>query len=254
MNEERPFYYSAALYDRMVDEKSRRDISFWLEQAKTCRGPVLELFCGTGQIARALARGGCDVTGVDISPGLLRVARRKQRGQQGGKAQFVRQDVTDLHQGKKRFPLIIAPMGSMGHLTTQMALRRFFRAIQSVMEPGGVFVFDVPNPMNGMIHRRPDEKFFVCRYRDPVRKCEALVEETGVYDSRRKLLRAQWRQSFSDGRLGQIAPLTLRVFPPAEINGLLAAHGCKLLRRIGDYDGSHFRPSSPRQIVFCRRK
>lgn len=37
---------------------------------------VLDLGCGTGNIARELARRGCEVTGVDISEGQIAVARR----------------------------------------------------------------------------------------------------------------------------------------------------------------------------------
>jgi ubiquinone/menaquinone biosynthesis C-methylase UbiE len=40
-------------------------------------GGALELACGTGRIALALANIGLEVTGVDISEGMLSVARRK---------------------------------------------------------------------------------------------------------------------------------------------------------------------------------
>ena len=40
-------------------------------------GPVLELGCGTGRALLPLARDGFAVTGVDLSPAMLALARRK---------------------------------------------------------------------------------------------------------------------------------------------------------------------------------
>jgi SAM-dependent methyltransferase len=38
---------------------------------------VLDAGCGTGRVGRELARRGCQVTGVDVDPAMLEVARRK---------------------------------------------------------------------------------------------------------------------------------------------------------------------------------
>jgi ubiquinone/menaquinone biosynthesis C-methylase UbiE len=53
------------------------DVAFYGYLARGSGGGVLELACGTGRIALALAEAGLDVTGVDISEGMLSVARRK---------------------------------------------------------------------------------------------------------------------------------------------------------------------------------
>jgi 2-polyprenyl-3-methyl-5-hydroxy-6-metoxy-1,4-benzoquinol methylase len=56
------------------------DVAFYERLAQETGGPVLELACGTGRIALALAEKGLDVTGVDISDGMLTVARHKAAG------------------------------------------------------------------------------------------------------------------------------------------------------------------------------
>ena len=43
-------------------------------------GPVADLGCGPGRIAGHLRRLGVDVVGVDLSPGMVRVARRDHPG------------------------------------------------------------------------------------------------------------------------------------------------------------------------------
>src|SRR6478609_1434357 len=58
------------------------DIEAITHLAKQCGNPVLELGCGTGRVLLALAMARCTVTGVDISPALLDVARGKLQNSQ----------------------------------------------------------------------------------------------------------------------------------------------------------------------------
>lgn len=75
---------------RLLESSGRRyDLGIWLlsfshiekvyqRVAERARGPdVLDLGCGTGNVALRLARRGLRVTGVDLSPALLDMARRK---------------------------------------------------------------------------------------------------------------------------------------------------------------------------------
>jgi len=59
------------------------DVDFYLALAKEAVAAgrqVLELACGTGRVAIQLARAGVRVTGLDRSPAMLAVARRKSEG------------------------------------------------------------------------------------------------------------------------------------------------------------------------------
>ncbi|MCD6329120.1 MAG: class I SAM-dependent methyltransferase, partial [Candidatus Cloacimonetes bacterium] len=53
------------------------DIPFYISQAQKADGPILELACGTGRITIPIARQDFDITGLDISEGMLKVAREK---------------------------------------------------------------------------------------------------------------------------------------------------------------------------------
>ncbi|HHY10522.1 MAG TPA: class I SAM-dependent methyltransferase [Firmicutes bacterium] len=55
----------------------RADIPFYLEYAKNYPGPILELACGTGRLARALARRGHFVHGPDLSKGMRKQVQRR---------------------------------------------------------------------------------------------------------------------------------------------------------------------------------
>ena len=66
----------AELYDpwsRSVTE----DVPFYVAEAHTAGGPIVELGVGTGRIAIPIAASGVDVIGVDSSPGMLEVCRAR---------------------------------------------------------------------------------------------------------------------------------------------------------------------------------
>src|SRR5258706_8214746 len=53
------------------------DIPFYRELARRCGGPILEPMCGNGRLLVSLARAGYRLTGVDVSPTLLELARAR---------------------------------------------------------------------------------------------------------------------------------------------------------------------------------
>lgn len=58
----------------------------WLEQTTGARpaGPALDFGCGVGRLTEAMAEQVDDVTGVDVSPGMLELAQRR-----GGRGRYV---------------------------------------------------------------------------------------------------------------------------------------------------------------------
>src|SRR6185295_11072981 len=59
---------------------------------------VLDVACGTGNLALPAARGGAEVTGVDIAPNLVEQARENAKSE-GLKAQFDEGDAEALPYG-----------------------------------------------------------------------------------------------------------------------------------------------------------
>ena len=54
----------------LYDAENRWDVAddFYLALAQQVGGPVLDIACGTGRLARAIAQTGLHVTGMDIMP------------------------------------------------------------------------------------------------------------------------------------------------------------------------------------------
>jgi SAM-dependent methyltransferase len=126
------------------------DIAFYVEEALGCEGPVVELAVGSGRIAVPIAQTGRPVIGVDLSEGMLAVAR--ERAILAG-IDVGRDRALDLRHGDFRDPpvegpvsLVTVPFRSLLHMQTDEDRRAVVRAVHGLLEPGGAFVFDVFSP------------------------------------------------------------------------------------------------------------
>jgi ubiquinone/menaquinone biosynthesis C-methylase UbiE len=92
---------------------------------------VLDAGCGSGRDSRGLKDGGAIVTGLDISEGLLVVARRDNPD-----ITFVKGNFTDLPLESNSFDGIWA-QASLVHLETIEEVQKTLREFYRVLNPGG---------------------------------------------------------------------------------------------------------------------
>jgi SAM-dependent methyltransferase len=141
-----------ALYDRIArfyDPWSRsvtEDVGFYVEHARARGGPVVELAVGTGRIAVPIAQAGIDVIGVDSSPAMLAIARAAAEA--AGVEARLDLRVGDLREPPvpERVPLVICPFRTLLHMETEDEKLRALRAARELLEPDGIYVFDVFAP------------------------------------------------------------------------------------------------------------
>jgi demethylmenaquinone methyltransferase/2-methoxy-6-polyprenyl-1,4-benzoquinol methylase len=92
---------------------------------------VLDLCCGTGDIALAFARAGADVTGADFTEEMLRVAKARTEA-----VRWVRADALGLPFPDNSFDVV-----SVGYGLRNLAdIERGLREILRVLKPGGKFL------------------------------------------------------------------------------------------------------------------
>jgi len=103
---------------------------------------VLDLACGTGTMSRLLDSRGYLVTGVDLSHGMLAVARSKV-AETGQKIEFLEQDAVDLDLGELRFEAVICLFDSLNYLLDPEQVQAAFARCFLHLEPGGTILFDV---------------------------------------------------------------------------------------------------------------
>ena len=136
----------ARAYDQLITPQEReqwlRDVPQRLAEAGvTPPMRVLDLACGTGQLALCLAQAGYRVMGVDLSPQMLdQAAKNAQR--QGGFLPLVQQDMRrlDLHH---EVEAVLCVCDGLNYMTTPEDLRQALGSVCRVLRPGGLFLFDV---------------------------------------------------------------------------------------------------------------
>jgi SAM-dependent methyltransferase len=101
---------------------------------------VLEIACGTGEIIASLA-GRYKVSGLDISPGMLAVARKKLPAE----VPLYLADMSsfELHA---QFDAVICVYHGINHLADFPSWQSLFGCVHRHLNEGGVFTFDTYTP------------------------------------------------------------------------------------------------------------
>jgi ubiquinone/menaquinone biosynthesis C-methylase UbiE len=133
-------------------------------------GTVLDLGCGNGRVALALAARGFRVEGIDISPSMVEDARTAAAAA-GVDARFRVGDAVSLPHDENELDGVVFACNGIAHLTRDGKIQCLVE-LQRVLRPGGVALLSLRTPfaLNGMLPRllrnvvlprkglRPDEE------------------------------------------------------------------------------------------------
>ncbi len=252
------FRNTAWLYD--VDNRDNlvADIPFYLDYAKTLGGEALELGCGTGRVALALARAGIQVTGLDLSNEMLTVFRQKLDAQTA-----LKNRVTLIHGNManfsldKKFSLIIAPFRAFQALTRDEDIASALQCIYSHLSDSGVFILNVFKPFQVM-----DESW--C-YEERV-QWERLDEASGNYvvkkhwgdkiDVANRIIYPHFAYEVTDKNgttTRHIEDLSLKYHYEEQLESVVQKAGFVISERFGWYDKQSIEQANRELIFVCRR-
>jgi len=193
---------------------------------------VLELGCGAAAGARWLTGQGAEVTGLDLSAGMLRhAAGAAQRS--GVRVPLVQADALALPFADAVFDVVCTAFGAIPFVADSGAV---MREVARVLRPGGRWVFSITHPMRWVFWDEPDETGLVARnsYFDRTPYVEVDESGTPTYVEQHRTLGDRVRELVAAGfelrdlvepewpegheRIwGQWSPLRGRLFPGTAI-------------------------------------
>ena len=217
----------------------------WLV-AQGLAGRVLDLCCGFGRHALAMAQAGLAVVGLDLSEELLAAARELPGFERHLRGRLVRGDALRLPLGAASFDAATLLFSSFGYFGEE-GDGRVLGELARVLRPGGLAVLDLMNPAHVRAALVPrsrrsgpgfvlgEERHLADGGRRVVKDVELeIIDERGGRELRR------WRED-------------VRMYEVAELGELLAARGLVLERVAGDYGALPGGPAAPRAIAFARK-
>lgn len=151
------------------------ELEILLKSLRPCRGErILDAGCGTGNLAQALVARGAVVTGVDVSPAMLRIAREKV---QGDKATFIEADVTSLPFARESFDAAVCFTVLEFTQQPEEALSELWR----VIKPGGRMVIGALNRLSLWVLARKGRGVFAsARFYSPGEMRRLILSATSA--------------------------------------------------------------------------
>lgn len=236
----------AALYD--TECAGREDHDFYLQVAADLgAASVVDIGCGTGVFALALAARGHTVTGVDPAAAMLDIARRRSAGTP---IRWICGHVGDVHDASADLAVM------MGHVAQYFVdddeWAATLRHVRRVLRPGGRLAFETRNPSVDWASEWVRDRT-LATFPHPAggefTSWVEVVDVTGTAASYTTTHEGHTR--LSDGR-HLVARETLRFRSDAEILATLDAAGFEVEATWGGWDRSPHRPTSRELIVLAR--
>ena len=247
--------YLKTYVDSGTPEVTAKEVSFLVKRLQLARGAnLLDLACGYGRHAIALARHGFRVTGIDLSKHFIALARN-EAAREGLEISFEVGDMRNLSFDKE-FDAVINLFSSFGYFEDASDDSLVLRKVCRALKPKGKFLFDLNNTWASF----------------------ARVLRQGNSDNKTGLLTAVIKTKLSNGLIltekDEFVPETVqwittktwmekgrrrryqfrvRVFVVPQLRLLLEQNGLFIKRLWGGFEGSPYSFDSRRIVILAAK-
>ena len=111
----------------------------WLSRRGLTPKTAMDLACGTGILTNILRQAGMDAEGMDLSEGMITLARENFPD-----LTFFVADMTTFCP-EKQYDLVTCTGDAVNHIGDLSDVEKIFRNVRRYLKPGGYFVFDLLN-------------------------------------------------------------------------------------------------------------
>lgn len=200
---------------------------------------ILDLACGYGRHTNRLASLGHQMTGIDITPGFLEIARQDAK---------IRQVEVDYMQGDMRslsytdeFDCILLLFSAFGYFDDEVNLQVLIN-IRKALKSGGSFIFDMLN-RDVLLKNLP--QYYV------VEREGNLMIDRHSFDSLRGRIYNK-RVVFRDG-MRKEKPFFQRLYNASELRSLLLQAGMELHKIYAGWEDKEFSSDARRMMVIAKK-
>jgi SAM-dependent methyltransferase len=200
---------------------------------------ILDLACGFGRHSNRLAALGHDITGIDLYPEFLEIARMDAKSKDL-LVNYVQGDMRNIKYKEKfdRVLLLFTAFGYFDDKTNELVLRNIYQALKV----GGLFIFDIPNRDTYLKYISP---CYVTEVGNDLMIDRISFDPlTGRSKNRRLVIR--------DGERKE-KPFTIRLYNATEIADLLRTENFKNLLFYGKWDGTPVQAGSRSLIIIAEK-
>ena len=249
----------ADLYDLVYESARRRDMEFFIDYSRKAAARTLELGCGTGRVLIPTAAAGCDITGLDLSPFMLRRCREKlsrQSEEVQHRVRLVEGNMTDFHAGET-YALVTTPFRPFQHLISVEEQAACLRCANRHLVSGGLLILDLFHPLPARLvpypgHEREVEDTPEKELPDG-RRLRRTSRVTGFHRHEQyNDIELIYYVTHPDGRRERLVQaFPFRYFFRYEVEHLLELCGFRVVDLFGNFDRSPFSSDSPEMIFIA---
>lgn len=236
-------WFSSPFYHKLYFEHDEAEAEAFIKALVNRTGMhpgarVLDIACGRGRHSKILASLGFDVTGIDLSPESIEMAKASEREN----LQFYVHDMRLPFWGNY-FDYAINLFTSFGYFRTRREHEAALRTMAKSLKQGGLFVIDYLNVHFIEDHLQPaetreigDTRYNITRWDDELHFYKKII--------------------ITDPSIPAPVEYTERVtkFSLGDFTEMLAFQGLQVQEVFGDYDFSPYDVRKTRRMIIMARK
>lgn len=226
------------------------DSNFFIDRIRQTKGRILEVGVGTGRLFMNGLESGAEIYGIDISPSMLDILRKKLSPENQKRISL--QNIVDFKSDRK-YDLIIAPFRVFMHLIEKNEQLKALDNVYDNLNPKGVFIFDTFIPDLKMLISGLENVVDFNGEFEPGNRVKRIV--TTKPDLINQLINITFRIEWNEGKSAFTSEwkTRLRYFFRFELEHLIERSGFSIYRISGDFANNDLDNSSKEFIVTCQK-
>ncbi len=238
------------LYKHRDSKDAKKIVSLISRNIKLPKGAkVLDLACGNGRHSVFFASKGLNVLGIDLSPYLIKEAKKRLSSQYAAYKKSLRFEIRDMRNinHKNEFDLVVNLFSSFGYFEKDSENWKVIKSVSGALNKGGCFFFDF---LNSEYLRKSLVPFDIKkRNHNVIIQVREITE--GFVKKNIIIIKNNPR---SDYPLISNFYEKIKLYSLSDFRKIFKNYGLEVIKTFGDYTGSRFNPKTSERLIILAQK